>query len=291
MGDAARLRSVTPPTDVDLFMDVVVDFYAKTAALYDDWADGVNRKAAARLAQLAAVRPDEVVIDAGCGTGLVTRELTLDRAAGGKVLGIDISPAMLEIAEATRPRGAPMVFTRGMVEDLGLPIRSADVVILGQVLALTARPEDVILEARRVLKPGGRIVISAYQRSLLSPVEDVFLTELLRLSNSSFFRIPRRSEQHALLGEPETLRDLLEDAGFSDVQLSNLVVGNHTEDAHSFVELMRLEDPWAHTVLQFTSPAERERFEQRLAGVVRFFHDAGRFVYHRPFTFAVAHRM
>lgn len=291
MDEAARLPRVNPRTDADLFIDVVVDFYAKTADRYDDWADGVNRRAADKLAQLAAIQPDEVVIDAGCGTGLLTRRLALDRSAGGRALGIDVSPAMLEIAEATRPPGAPIVFSRGLVEDLGLPIRSADVVVLGQVLAYTADPEAVILEARRVLKPGGRIAISAYQRSLMSPVEDVFFTELLRLSEDTFYSIPRRSGQHALLGEPAKLRDMLEEAGFADVEIANLVVGNHTEDAHSFVELMRFEGPWPYAVLDFMGPAARARFEQKLAGVVRFFHDEGRFVYHRPFTFAVGRRM
>ena len=296
MGDTAsatpaRLNPVDIRAAADPFTDVVVDFYETTAALYDDWAGGVNRRAATRLAQHAAVQSNEVVIDAGCGTGLVTCQLNLDRSSGGMAIGIDIARAMLDIAERGRPANSPIVFTQGRVEELAIPTRSADVVILGQVLSLTPDPAAVVQEARRVLRPGGRIAVAECQRSLMSPVEELFITEMVRISTSRFFRVPRRPEENSRLGEPESLHDLLQEAGFADVQTSNLVMGNHTEDAESFVELMRHEGPWPHLLLDFIGPAGRDQIARFLAGAVRFLRDTERFAYQRPFTFAVARRM
>ncbi|MFN2581856.1 MAG: methyltransferase domain-containing protein [Candidatus Dormibacteria bacterium] len=274
---------------VDTFTEVMLNFYEETASLYDDWAGGVNRKAAARLADLAAVRPDEVAIDAGCGTGLVTRMLRMDRTKGGRALGVDISPAMLDVAEANRPRGAALTFTQGTVEDLVVAEASVDVVILGLVLAYTADPEAVLQEARRVLKPGGRIAVSGQQRSLMTAVDEVFFAELLDVAST--FGIPRRRDEHGMLGEPWMLRGLLEEAGFVDVRTSNMLVGNHTEDARSFIDLMRYEGPWPHAVIHLMGPGARARLEKRLTGTVRFSKEDGRFIYHRPFSFAVGRKV
>ena len=275
-------------TAVDLYTEVLLDFCAKTAATYDEWAGGVNRKAAEHLAALAAVEPDEAVIDAGCGTGLVSRALTLDRGAGGRALAVDLSQTMLDVAAAKRPPGAPITYTLGAVEDLIVPDGSVDVVLLGQVLAYTADPEAVLLEARRVLRPGGRVAVSGLQRSLMTAIDSAFIAELVDLGAT--FRIPRRGDEHALLGEPDVLRGLLEEAGFTMARTSSMVVGDHTADAHSFIELMRDEGPWPHAMVALLRPRERERLERRLTGTARFAREEG-FAYHRPFSFAVAWRV
>jgi ubiquinone/menaquinone biosynthesis C-methylase UbiE len=280
---------VSVQAPVDPFTEVMLEFYEETASLYDDWAGGVNRKAAARLAALADVQPEEVVIDAGCGTGLVTRMLGVDRSKGGRALGVDISPAMLDVAEANRPRGKAITFTQGTVEDLVLPDKSVDVVIMGLVLAYTADPEAVLQEARRVLRPGGRVTISGQQRSLMTAVDEVFFAELLDVAST--FGLPRRRDEHAMLGEPWMLKGLLEEAGFSDVRTSNMLVGNHTEDAHSFVDLMRYEGPWPHAVIRLMGPGARARLEKRLTGTVRFSKEGGEFIYHRPFSFATGRKV
>jgi SAM-dependent methyltransferase len=160
-------------------------------------------------------------------------------------------------------------------------------VTLGNVLAQTADPEAVIQEAWRVLRPGGRVVVSAEQRSLMTAADEVFFAELAELAAA--FRIPRRRENHAVIGEPSVLRGLLEEAGFSSVRTTQLVIGNHTDDARSFIELMRLTGPWPHAVISVLGPAARERFERRLTGAVKFSRE-GSFLYHRAFSFATATR-
>ena len=136
-------------TAADPFTDLLLNFYDQTAELYDDWADGVNRRAAARIVELAAVQPDEGVIDVGCGTGLVTHALAVDHSSGGWALGVDISQAMLAVAERRRVAGSGISFVHGSAECLVLRDDAVDIVILGNVLAQTQDPEAVIREAWR----------------------------------------------------------------------------------------------------------------------------------------------
>ena len=276
-------------TATDPFTSLLLAYYEQAAPRYDDWAGGVHRKAAARLAQLAAVQPGELVVDAGCGTGLFVRAITSDGHRPVRILGVDVSQPMLDIAEASGPGDPTVTFGRGVVEDLVLRDAQVDVVALGLVLSDVADPEAVLAEARRVLRPGGRIVVSECRRSLQTEVDAMFFTELRELA--LVFRIPERPASHRLLGEPPVLRGLLEEAGFGEAHTSSMVVGNHTEDAHAFVDLMRDEGPWTHTMVGLLGPAARERLERRLTGTVRFSEDGGPFLYHRPFTFAVARRL
>lgn len=274
----------------DPFVEMLLRFCEEAAPLYDDWADGVHRKAAARLTQLADVQPGEMVVDAGCGTGLVANSLAGVLRSGGRVVAIDLSPAMLAVAEANRPPDAPIFFGRGVVEDLVLRTETVDVVVLGLVLSYTADPEAVLLEARRVLRPGGRLVVSEYRPSLLTEVDAIFHAELRDLADV-VFRVPERGLAERVVGEQSVLLGLLGSCGFGDVHTSAMVVGNHTTDAHAYVELMRYDTPWTHALLALMGPGARERLERRLTGAVRFSHEPESFRYHLPFTFATAKRI
>lgn len=279
--------SVEAPPDP--FVELLLRFYHEAAPFYDDWADGVHRKAAARVVQLAAVQPGELVVDAGCGTGLVANALAAGLRSGGGVVGADLSPAMLAVAQANCPAGAPVTFGPGVVENLMLRNETVDVVVLGLVLSYTVNPLAVLLEARRVLRPGGRLVVSEYQPSLRTEVDEIFQAELRDLAEV-VLRVPDPRATPRLLGEPRALRGLLSEAGYGDIRTSSMVVGNHTEDAHAFVEVMRYESPRTHALLQVMGPGARERLERRLSAAVRFSHDNDGFRYHRPISFATARR-
>lgn len=94
-----------------------------------------------------------VVVDIGCGTGLASQAL---RSDGRKVLGVDSVPTMVWAAlEQDRCTAALEA------DALRLPLASASVdgVLLANVLHVVAHPELVLREARRVVRPGGRIVV------------------------------------------------------------------------------------------------------------------------------------
>src|SRR5918912_3501299 len=108
-----------------------------------------------RALLLAEARPGERVLDLGCGSGRFVAEL---REAGADPVGVEIAEAALERARAVAP-GADL---RLLEPDGSLPLEhaSVDLVWCSEVLEHVADTEHVLLEARRVLRPGGRILIT-----------------------------------------------------------------------------------------------------------------------------------
>lgn len=109
----------------------------------------------------ADIRPGETVLDLGSGAGLDAILASRRVGAAGKVIGVDLNPAMCEKARAnTESSETPLECHAGRMEDLPLPDDSVDVVISNGVINLSFRKRRVIEEMFRVLKPGGRVSIT-----------------------------------------------------------------------------------------------------------------------------------
>jgi len=111
---------------------------------------------------LGPVDPGAAVLDIGCGAGLDS--LTAGHLAGpdGRVVGLDVTEAMIERARAHQARLglANVTFQVGEAEALPFPDASFDAVISNGVFNLTLNKEKALREAHRVLKPGGRLMLA-----------------------------------------------------------------------------------------------------------------------------------
>jgi ubiquinone/menaquinone biosynthesis C-methylase UbiE len=129
------------------------------------------RKGRATLLQLAAPRPGEVVLDVGSGTGTLALAMAADTGAGA-VTGIDPSPEMVERARRKAARSSSSVtFDVGVVEELPFADETFDLVTSS--LMWHHLPNEIrgaaLAEVRRVLKPGGRLVVMDFARESHSP--------------------------------------------------------------------------------------------------------------------------
>lgn len=137
----------------------VEDLFAVVAPRYDVINDlqslGMHRVWKRRLVAAAAPRSGDVALDLCCGTGDVAFALA---ARGAIVTGIDFSPAMLAVARR-RPGCPPVTFLQGDAMALPVADASVDVVTVAYGLRNVADVGRALLEWRRVLRPGGRLVV------------------------------------------------------------------------------------------------------------------------------------
>jgi demethylmenaquinone methyltransferase/2-methoxy-6-polyprenyl-1,4-benzoquinol methylase len=186
---------------------------------------GLDQRWKRRLVDLADPKPADRVLDLACGTG----DLAIGAAErGADVIGIDITPRMIELARVAGARARTAGRLSWMVGDmmaLPLPRASCDCITTGYGLRNVPDLAGAIAEIHRVLKPGGRLCSLDFDRPESRLVRGVYLAYLTAVGSTIGW---------ALHGDPDTYRyipasirrypgaravvKMLEAAGFTDVR-------------------------------------------------------------------------
>ena len=186
---------------------------------YERWsrilsANGIVRWRRSAIAAMLLATGD-TVLDIGCGTGEATRILAQRVGPTGEVLGLDPSPAMLSEARRTAARygGPPIQWIQGVAESLPLGDDRVDGITIFFALRNMDDWRRGLLEARRVLRSGGRIAIlemlqPSTTRAALSVRGLELVTARFKSQRMEPFRWLPRSLLHAPT-EPELLDHLV----------------------------------------------------------------------------------
>ena len=211
------------------------------------------------MLDLASVHLSSRVLDVAAGSG--ESSLAAARRVGptGYVLAADISPSMLNIAaEAARKEGLTNVETRVMnAEILALDTDSFDAVICRIALMLFPTPAQALTEMRRVVKPGGKVVVMVYAALEKNPFWEIFHKTVRRLGN---IPPPAPGEPWMFaLGELGALEDVYRRADFLNVSVRAVPIQRRLPSAAAAVENMRKSASDSRELMNRLNKADRER--------------------------------
>lgn len=179
-------------------------------------------------------RPGERVLDVGGGTGLATIEIARRIAPAGKVIALDPSPPLLEVAKASAAAAglADVVECRvGDARDMPLADGTFDRGFCHWVLLHVSPPEGIVGEMRRVVRRGGRVVCVEldWETPVVYPGEPEVTRRIFDFCNA------RHLEQYMGRRLPAIARS----CGLADVRVEPTVLFDEAADGRQWLDFLR----------------------------------------------------
>jgi SAM-dependent methyltransferase len=163
-------RAMSTPETFQIPLETAEIYESKfVPALFADWAPHV--------VDMADVAPGQSVLDVACGTGIVARAAADRVGSGGRVVGVDLNPAMLEVARTVRP---DIEWRQGDAEDLPFETGSFDVALCQSALFFFPDPGRAVREMARVVGPAGTVAIQTYAPLAEQPAYGPFMEVIAR---------------------------------------------------------------------------------------------------------------
>jgi ubiquinone/menaquinone biosynthesis C-methylase UbiE len=165
------------------------------------------------LVKEAALNPGERVLDVACGTGIVARLAAERVGRSGTVAALDLNPGMLSVARSIPSSGAEIRWYETTAESIPLPDSGFDVVVCQLGLQFVGDKIAAIREMRRVLVPGGRVLVSTALPNAFFDVLEGALARHVGGEAAGFVRIVFS------LHDPATIERLYRESGFAEVTI------------------------------------------------------------------------
>ncbi len=231
-----------------------------------------------RLLRAAAIRPGERVLDVACGTGVVTRRVLGSIGPGGTLAGLDVNPGMIAVARAASPDEAAIAWYETSMEATPLPDDSFDVVLCQMGLQFMTDRQKALGEIRRVLCPGGRVLLN-----LPGPTPALFAEFRDALARHIGPRCAGFVDVVFSLHDGDVLRRLLTDAGFEQIDIDTARVCLPLPDAEDFMWQYVHSTPMA-AMLADATDEQRTRLSEDVCQRWQPFVEAGTLTLHVDVT-------
>ena len=226
---------------------------------------------AEHLLDLAGVGPGDRVVDVACGTGIVARRAAARVGPGGAVTGTDVNAEMVAVAREADPGGA-VRWERADAAALPVADGAADVVLCQHgVQYLPDRPA-ALAEARRVLRPGGRLAIAVWRSVERQPGFAALARALERGAGPAAGDIMRTPFGGP---HPDALRPLLAGAGFAGAHTRIGVIAVRFPSARDFLVRQVAASPLAAVVADLAADRVAALEEQVDRALAPFADDDG----------------
>jgi arsenite methyltransferase len=221
------------------------DYKRRVATLYNLAAAGYDQPAvrfyphiAQRLVELAELQCGDTVPDAATGTGAAALCAAGKVAPTGRVIGIDLAPAMLAQAhQKVAATGWSHIDLReGDMEQLPFEDNTFDVVLCASGIFWLPDMVAGLREWRRVLKPGGTVAVSGYGEQAFQPLSNLFETYLRRYGVTLAAPVCPFAWQR--LTELEHYHDLLRSAGFATLNVRSEQQGYYLASGEEWWEIL-----------------------------------------------------
>jgi ubiquinone/menaquinone biosynthesis C-methylase UbiE len=188
---------------------------------------------ALELLDRVSLEPGMRVLDVACGTGIVAR-IAAERLNGtGAVTGVDMNPAMIDVAaRAASEEALAIDWHVGKAESLPFADRSFDVVTIQQGLQFFPDQPSALRECLRVLVAGGTLVVGIWSTLEQQGIQQHYAEAIERVTGSASMHAPYGTVTEA------SLRALLVDAGFSSVAIDEVTIDLAFDEPDAFVGLM-----------------------------------------------------
>jgi SAM-dependent methyltransferase len=192
--------------------------------LFEPWAP--------LLVELAQLFPGARVLDAACGTGVVARTVAARLDGYGQVTGLDLNPAMLEVARARgQATERAIEWQQGAMEDMPFADRAFDVVLCQHGLQFSPDPPGALAEMRRVAVDDGRLALSVWRGLELHPFFAAMSEAVVRHLGVDALAAPFS------MGDAGELHDLLHAAGWHDVRVEAREMNARFPDPQGFIAM------------------------------------------------------
>lgn len=191
--------------------------WQQVAGTYAEVSGAVTSQVAPALLDVAGVTSGQRVLDVATGPGFVAAAAA---ERGAVPLGLDIAEAM--VAEASR-RHPGLEFRQGEAEALPFGAEEFDAVVSAFGMPHFADHDAFFAEARRVLRPGGRVAFATWQPLARNPMVALLMGAVARAGQVDSPSVPEGPDTFAF-GERAASQNLLERAGFGEIEARDFTV-------------------------------------------------------------------